>query len=128
MIVPRIPHAPPLRLLTGLEEHDQHGCRGIAQVGEGPALADGWVRPAYLVEIAAQAAAAWSAARGDGAPRTGRLVAVSDWRWHADARGGEIGVELTRSIGFDKLTRFDARLRQQDRLLAEGSITVHESE
>lgn len=128
-LVPRIPHADPMRFLREVAVDGEGAWTGAALVPAGsPADADGGVRRGYLVELAAQLAAATAAPRGPGgAPRGGRLVGLRSWRWVATASSGTpISLHL-RMIGqLGALRQFMAELRQDGRLVAVGELQVSE--
>ncbi len=124
----RIPHAPPLRFARTLQ-HQPDGSRLVEAVvdADSPAADAARVRPGYLLEIAAQAAAAW---RGSGSDdqdlRGGRLVGVADWRFLGAARVGipiQVRVRLHTSLG--PLSAFEVELAQAGTALASGRLQVH---
>ena len=126
----RIPHRPPMRFLA----------ESCARVGDwllvaasvpagGPgARADGTVEPGYLIEVAAQAAAAWAGsaeeAGGDDA-RGGMLVAIKDWRWLAPAPvGASLAVRARRAAVLGDLAQFECEIALAGAPIAAGVLTV----
>lgn len=125
---PVLPHRPPLRLITAVGR-DGAAIHAQAVVpSDSPAAADGWVRSGYLVEIAAQAAAAGEADHGGDATRVpmhGMLTAVRGWRQHAPvAAGTVIEVTVVREAELGEAARFAAELRSGGILIASGSLQV----
>lgn len=123
---PVLPHRSPLRLITavggdGVTIHAQ----ALVPL-DSPAAAAGWVRSGYLVEIAAQAAAAGEADHGDGiVPMHGMLTAVRGWKQHASvAAGVVIDVIVVREAELGEAARFAAELRSDGVLVASGSLQV----
>jgi len=124
-----IPHAPPMRFAVGAVAGDATAWRVSAVVGaDSPAVTAGQVRPAYLVEIAAQAFAAGSVdAGGVGvtAPRAGVLVAVKDWTVHTTvAAGVRIDAEVTPQAALGTLRSALVRLVAGGHPLADGVLHV----
>lgn len=126
----RIPHRPPLRLLADSYVRVGDWLLVAATVpADGPAAADGAVRPGYLIEIAAQAAAAWAGAddaAGAGADGgRGLLVGVRDWRWLAPAPADAVlAVRARRVAVLGDLAQFEAEIALDGKPLAAGVLTV----
>lgn len=121
----RIPHARPLRFARTVAA-DDGGAEVECVVPGGSPAADGRaVRPGYLVELAAQAAAAM---RGEGAGpvRSGRLVGLAGWSVLAPAvTDVVITVSIRIETDLGELTAFAAELHQGGRLVAAGRLQVH---
>lgn len=126
MHAPVLPHQSPLRLVTAVSS-DGITTQALAVVpADSPAAAGGWVRSGYLVEIAAQAAAAGEARQaGGGQPLQGMLTGVRGWRQHAAvAAGATIAVNVVRTAELGEAARFTAELRSGEALIASGSFQV----
>lgn len=125
----RIPHAPPLRLARQCQRLDDGSLLVEAWIDAGsPAAVGGSVRRGYLVEIAAQAAAAWRGSDGT-AIRVGRLVGLADWRFVGEAvLGAPIQVRIRQAGSLGPLSAFDVQLEQDGRALAAGRLQVHLSD
>lgn len=101
-----------------------------ARVASGSlAACDGLVRPAWLVEIAAQATAAagTAGATGGAAPQSiGMIVGASGWRFLRPARCDEpIAIHVRRGRRFGELSQVHAVLEQGGEEIARGDLTLH---
>lgn len=124
----RIPHRAPVRFLDETCLRVGEWLLVAARVpGGSPAAVDGAVGPGWLIEIAAQAAAAWPGddAGGDAPAAGGRLVAVKDWRWLATAPLDTVlAVRVRRSGALGDLAQFDCEIAVAGTPLAAGVLTV----
>jgi predicted hotdog family 3-hydroxylacyl-ACP dehydratase len=124
----RIPHRAPLRFLAETCARVGDWLLVAAEVPADHDLAvDGAIGPAWLIEIAAQASAAWMA-EGDGreaGERGGRLVGVKDWRWLGRAAAGAaLAVRVRRSGALGDLAQFECEIAQAGVPVAAGVLTV----
>ena len=128
MTAPRLPHAAPIRCLRRIAAVGPDRWRGEAVLApDHPGLdADGRIRPAYLVEIAAQAAAAALAAGDRAALGIGMLVALVDWRFadRTAAAGATIDIALQAGPGLGPLRAFDAVLHADGSELGRGGLRL----
>jgi len=123
-----IPHRPPMAFVTSLARADEKGAviRSVIEAGSPAAQPDGTVEPLALLEIIAQACAAYGGWRmmAPGRPkRAAFLAGVRSFEILAPARVGspmEVAVTLTRQFGEFHL--FDGVLRQEGRELARADI------
>jgi len=130
MADPKLPHQPPLRLLTRIDSQGSDSV-ALALVAVGsPAEAGGWIRSGYLIEIAAQAVAAHQSlatgAHTDG-NRTvsGMLTAVRHWRHHAAVRAETIVEVLVQPLAaLGNAAQFHTTIRQDGQLVAAGTLQV----
>lgn len=121
-----LPHRPPLRFVT--EVVREGPClRAQARVDGGPAVRDGRIRPAYLIEVAAQAAAA-AAGEANGGEVSGALVAVRGWR---DLRPVAVPADLVVTVREEAVlgsaARYRATVHHAGEAVAEGSFQVQRS-
>lgn len=123
-----IPHRAPIRFLGESYARVGDWLLVTATVpGDGPGAVDGRVRPGYLIEIAAQAAAAWMGGEGDaGAPASnGLLVAIKDWRWLEAAPADVVlAVRARRVAGLGDLAQFECEIAIAGTPVAAGVLTV----
>ena len=123
MVAAILPHGSPLRFVT---EVVRDGVRweARARVEGGPAVSGGRIRPAYLIEIAVQAAAA-GAGSLHGEAVSGVLVAVRGWR---DLAPVLVPAELTIVVIEDAIlgsaARYSVEVSDGGRLVAQGSLQV----
>jgi predicted hotdog family 3-hydroxylacyl-ACP dehydratase len=122
-----IPHRPPLRFVTGVQREADGSILAEAVVRAGSPGADGQtVRPAYLIEIAAQAAAAHAAhASGNGSAVGGMLVGIKNWKQEIQVAVDEpITVNVREAVAFGNLRQFDAQVSVRGAAVAAGSLQV----
>jgi len=121
-----LPHRPPLRFVTEVDR-DGSVITARARVEGGPAVRDGRVRPAYLIEIAAQAAAAAAGAANDG-EIAGALVAVRGWRdLRPVAAPADLVVTVIEEAVLGPAARYRATVLDGGEAVAEGSFQVQRS-
>ncbi len=122
-----------MRFLTAITVDADGGVVGEACVPAGSPAAEGdLVRDAYLIEIAAQAAAAHAAlvnvsTVGDGTARpiAGVLVGARDWIWHRPvAIGRTLAIRLRPGAALGALRHYDAHLSCAGEACASGAIQV----
>lgn len=122
-----IPHAAPLRFAQ-MQQRLPDGTTIVhAQVpSDCPIVSAGRVNGAWLIEIGAQAAAAFQGTGSGHAVRTGRLVGIRDWQGATSfAAGSELRVEVSIITDLGTLTAFAIRIQDQDTCLASGELQVH---
>ena len=126
--VVHIPHQAPIRFLGESCARVGDWLLVAATVpGNGPGAVDGRVRPGYLIEVAAQAAAAWMGSEGDaGAPAgNGLLVGVKDWRWlKAAPADAVLAVRARRTAVLGDLAQFECEIAVAGTPVAAGVLTV----
>jgi predicted hotdog family 3-hydroxylacyl-ACP dehydratase len=122
-----IPHCAPMRFVTGVRREPDGSTLAEAVVRAGSPAADGqMVRPAYLIEIAAQAAAAHAAhASGGGGAVGGMLVGIKNWQQALPVAVDEpISVNVREAAAFGNLRQFDAQVSVRGAAVAAGSLQV----
>lgn len=123
-----IPHRAPIRFLGESCARVGDWLLVAATVpGDGPGAVDGRVRPGYLIEVAAQAAAAWMGSEGDaGTPAgQGMLVGVKDWRWLGIAPvDAVLAVRARRVAVLGDLAQFECEIAVAGTPVAAGVLTV----
>jgi len=123
-----IPHRPPMALVTSLERADEQGAlvRSVIPADSPVARPDGAVEPLALLEIIAQACAAYGGWRTLAFSRTVKavlLAGVRSFEVTAQARAGgpmEVETRLVREFGGFHL--FEGVLRQEGREIARAGI------
>jgi predicted hotdog family 3-hydroxylacyl-ACP dehydratase len=122
---PYLPHAAPLRFITGIERTGSRDVRAQARVqAPSPALSEGRLRPAYLIEVVAQTAAAADSPL-PGQVQEGMLVAVRTFRSVGDVAADEVmDIVLTEDGSLGPATRYQAEIHCGSRLVAKGVIQV----
>lgn len=128
---PLIPHRPPMALVESLERADENGgvIRTSIEASSMFVHPDGTVESLALLEIIAQACAAyggWRARKSGGTGRTAFLAGVRTFKMAGMADAGRpmvIEVMLTREFGGFHL--FEGFLRQDDREVARASIKAY---
>lgn len=135
----RMPHRPPMRLISRLVRVDAAASTYEAEAevrADNPFLRPGGLERVALAEMLAQTFAAGAGLEEDGPPRPGYLVGLRDVRFHDDARLGDrlrIRVRLeTRITPFVLLAgevyRLASAASQEtspaETLLAEGQIRL----
>jgi predicted hotdog family 3-hydroxylacyl-ACP dehydratase len=130
MQAPQVPHAAPMRFVTGVSVADAVTTALATVSADSPAVAGGWVRSGYLIEVAAQAIAAGEAIRTGNAvgverAEEGMLVAVRDWQVFAAVRAhSELVVQIERQAELGPALRCQASIRTEGVLVATGSLQV----
>ena len=124
----RIPHQAPIRFLGETAARVGDWLLVAATVaGDGPGARDGHVCPGYLIEVAAQAAAAWMGSEGGaGAPAGhGLLVGIKDWRWLGAAQADTVlAVRARRVAVLGTMAQFECEIAVAGIPVAAGVLTV----
>ena len=129
-----LPHRPPMVFVDRLLEWEPDAGLVEAVVPAESLIAapGGFLEPAALVEMVAQACAAirgYSALRSGGAPARGALVGITGFEFLQRARAGEllrIAIRFTGGIG--PFHAAEGEVRRGDAPLARGSLKLWVSE
>ncbi|MHC1711352.1 MAG: hypothetical protein AB9872_04290 [Solidesulfovibrio sp.] len=129
--LPLIPHRPPMALVESLERADENGAVIRSCVGAGSMFArpDGTVEPLALLEIIAQACAAyggWRTRKSGETSMAAFLAGVRSFETIGKAEAGRamtIEVMPTREFGGFRL--FEGILHQDGRQVARASIKAY---
>jgi len=133
MTIMHLPHREPVRASFATVQADEAQARVVVRAV--PPLAhatcDQAPRPAWLIELAAQASAALEtgAAARDGRAPGWRLAEVRDWCWQqSDPLQPEFEIELRLEHRLDDLLRVAVQVRDpkaSGRIVATGRLTLH---
>jgi predicted hotdog family 3-hydroxylacyl-ACP dehydratase len=123
----RIPHAAPVRLLGArIDQRDGWWCADACIAADAPAVAGGLVRAEWLIELAAQAAAAVDGAGSGGPARSGMLIGVKDWHWLAAVPAhASLRVRVRPLAALGALAQFAAEIERDGATVARGELQVH---
>lgn len=128
-----LPQQPPMRFVTAIAGETPDGLICTARLPAACALAAGGSAPALAtIEVAAQTAATWEALRrwregGDGAPRTGYLVAVRDVVFFAVdvPADAELVASIRLTAAAPPLTHYAVEVDHGSRRVLRGTIATY---
>ncbi|MDA3961894.1 MAG: hypothetical protein PF961_13980, partial [Planctomycetota bacterium] len=126
------PHGPPIRCIRRIEAITERRWLACAVLDEDhPGLDAGRLRSAYLIEIAAQAAAACAGLTNSAGTESqaGMLVGLGNWTFnhganHNDLTGQELTVTLDTGPRLGDLHAYEASIYYGDQQLGAGSLRV----
>jgi predicted hotdog family 3-hydroxylacyl-ACP dehydratase len=123
-----IPHAPPMRFISSVVLESDRALVSATVPCTSPACRDKRVRRGYLVELAAQAAAAEAAARATGgAAIRGALVGIKHWRIVDEiAADTAVSILLRTTAQLGQLRQISASIACGERMIAHGELQISE--
>ena len=130
-VLERMPHQPPMRLLSSVEEAGPASIVCLARIDESHLLLDARreVSAVVAIELFAQAAAAWMVYRfsgHEGEPMGGYLLGTRRLEFMTDrfVLGDVLRVEVEQVWGTGPLSQFDGVLLRAGEIVAKGSVNV----